>query len=284
MPRGVIRFVPALLVACAATICSGGQQTSTADDCLSRPNGPSPPGTHWYYHLDRATQRQCWYLGQLGARTQSSAREVQAPARPRARKAIAQPTSPSTDVPISAQPAPAEIAGKSTVTNQDAGTQSNAAAADVVTVLPTLPTSAASSGDAPASATTGYSEEPPATETDPQDEMPLIWPVLTPQELAAFEPSPGVAPIAQLAAALGAVLGITALIFRFIFRPTAKVPHGPRLGARWGLDNRRNMTRRARKAARDQAAESELQGLLRELQRRSHASEGFHLRSRRAAA
>jgi len=282
MPRGVMRFVPALLVACVATICSGGQQTSTADDCLSRPNGSSPPGTHWYYHLDRATQRQCWYLGQAGARTYSSAQEVQAPARPRARKAVAQPTSQSADVPIIAQPAPAEIAGKSTITNQDAGTQPNEAAADVVTVLPTLPTSAAASGDAPASPTTGYSEEQPATEaeTDSQDDMPLIWPVLTPQELAAFEPSPGVAPVAQLAAALGAVLGITALIFRFIFRPTAKVPHGPRLGARGGLDKRRDTARRARKAARDQAADNELQGLLRELRRRSYPD----VKSRRTAA
>ena len=35
-----------------------------ADDCLAGPKGPAPLGSHWYHRLDRATQRQCWYLGQ----------------------------------------------------------------------------------------------------------------------------------------------------------------------------------------------------------------------------
>src|SRR5262249_8115969 len=33
-----------------------------ANDCLAGPDSPSPQGTHWYYRLDWATQRKCWYL------------------------------------------------------------------------------------------------------------------------------------------------------------------------------------------------------------------------------
>lgn len=33
-----------------------------ADDCLAAPNSPAPKGSHWYYHLNRATQQKCWYV------------------------------------------------------------------------------------------------------------------------------------------------------------------------------------------------------------------------------
>ena len=33
-----------------------------AEECLSAPDSPSPQGIHWYYRLDWATQRKCWYL------------------------------------------------------------------------------------------------------------------------------------------------------------------------------------------------------------------------------
>ena len=36
--------------------------TARADDCLAEPNSPAPAGSHWYYHLDKATQRKCWYI------------------------------------------------------------------------------------------------------------------------------------------------------------------------------------------------------------------------------
>jgi hypothetical protein len=35
---------------------------SPADDCLSGPKDQTPQGSHWYYRIDRATKRQCWYL------------------------------------------------------------------------------------------------------------------------------------------------------------------------------------------------------------------------------
>jgi len=32
------------------------------DECLSSPKDPTPQGGHWYYRIDRATKRHCWYL------------------------------------------------------------------------------------------------------------------------------------------------------------------------------------------------------------------------------
>ena len=47
-----------------------------ADDCLAAPYSPAPPGSHWYYRLDWATQRKCWYTRAPG----QPAQHVAAPA------------------------------------------------------------------------------------------------------------------------------------------------------------------------------------------------------------
>jgi hypothetical protein len=39
----------------------------TGETCLSQPEGAAAPGSRWYYHVDAATQRHCWYQKQLGA-------------------------------------------------------------------------------------------------------------------------------------------------------------------------------------------------------------------------
>jgi hypothetical protein len=38
------------------------QLAQVADNCLTAPRGATPAGSHWYYRIDRATKRQCWYL------------------------------------------------------------------------------------------------------------------------------------------------------------------------------------------------------------------------------
>jgi len=59
-PTGSLALVATLLM-CGAGI---GTPTNTAraDDCLAAPNSPAPQGSHWYYHIDRATQSKCWYV------------------------------------------------------------------------------------------------------------------------------------------------------------------------------------------------------------------------------
>jgi hypothetical protein len=70
--------------------------TASADDCLAEPNSPAPAGSHWYYHLDRATQRKCWYIH---AKDQ--------PVRPAAAQATSDPASltPAAPIPLE-KPAP----------------------------------------------------------------------------------------------------------------------------------------------------------------------------------
>jgi len=46
-----------------------------ADTCLSGPKGTAPKGSHWYYRIDHATKRNCWYVraeGEKPAAAQNS--------------------------------------------------------------------------------------------------------------------------------------------------------------------------------------------------------------------
>jgi hypothetical protein len=60
-----------------------------ADDCLSKPKGQAPEGSHWYYHIDHASKRHCWYLGDQ--------REKLSRAKPQDSAPIADPASPQKD-------------------------------------------------------------------------------------------------------------------------------------------------------------------------------------------
>jgi hypothetical protein len=56
-------IVPNAVVAlAAASVIAAGIGQARAADCLAAPNVASPPGQHWYYRIDRATRRHCWYL------------------------------------------------------------------------------------------------------------------------------------------------------------------------------------------------------------------------------
>ncbi len=73
-----------------------------ADDCVTAPKSPAPQGTHWYYHLDRANQRKCWY--------------VRAPSQQPAQQVAAQTTSEGApagqppSIAVSSGPVPATAA------------------------------------------------------------------------------------------------------------------------------------------------------------------------------
>jgi hypothetical protein len=83
-------------VALTATLlvwCVGAPTIAArADDCLAEPNSPAPAGSHWYYHVDKTTQRKCWYI-----------RATEQPGQP----AAAQATSDRASVPLAA-PVPLE--------------------------------------------------------------------------------------------------------------------------------------------------------------------------------
>jgi hypothetical protein len=94
MPHNPIRTViPASLLALAAVFVP---QASHADDCAAAPTGAAPKGQHWYYHLDKTTQKKCWYLHDtlLRSSVKSAAPTAKRAASPQpASNASAQPAS-----------------------------------------------------------------------------------------------------------------------------------------------------------------------------------------------
>jgi hypothetical protein len=267
MPTRTMHLRPALLAIGLATGCLGGPLDSAADDCLAKPNAPSPPGQHWYYHLDRATHRECWYLGVPGAKVRARPQQATtSPERPTSRpvaQPVRQPPAPvATPAPADDEIAPAETA----VTRDEA------------TVTPPSRWSSVSPSPAPLQtepqplrSINAQVQPSPAREAD--EEMPLIWPILSPAELAAAEqPATASASLAQLAALLAVVLGLAALVARLAFRFSAmRKRGGAKALEQRSATARREIPRRPAKVTRPRSPapgmEASVRGLLHELQR-----------------
>ncbi len=74
-----------------AAIALEANTAVAAVECITEPNREPPEGSHWYYRVDRATDRKCWYLRALiqGTRAQAPAAVTQ---RASTRPAVAPPT------------------------------------------------------------------------------------------------------------------------------------------------------------------------------------------------
>lgn len=79
------------------------------DNCATAPGAAPPEGQHWYYHIDRATQRKCWYLHATVPLSHAAAEQPTAPAEavlpvvaPQSPSAL---TPPATDATSAPQPA-----------------------------------------------------------------------------------------------------------------------------------------------------------------------------------
>ncbi len=49
------------LASVALLIATSGVSLA-ADHCLAGPKGAAPKGSHWYYRIDHASKRNCWYV------------------------------------------------------------------------------------------------------------------------------------------------------------------------------------------------------------------------------
>lgn len=215
--RRIRFFLPAILTMFFG-LMSLSDSRAVADDCLASPNAVSPPGTHWYYRVDRATHRQCWYLGAEGTKVRVQVRQASAPARPRSPK----PSEPA----VSA--APAQVTSSDTAPDEVLPTRDPAEPASPAKAAADEPGSAAfskRSEDAPKAAIpvdtgangmrSSYAQEQSTPSSE--DEMPLVWPILTPEELAAADQPTGSA-FANLAGVFAAVMGMAALIGILLLR------------------------------------------------------------------
>jgi hypothetical protein len=143
------------------------------DECLAKPGATAPQGSHWYYRINRADGRHCWYLGAEGAKVRARAREADQQAR-----------APSPRLIPPAAESPAEPAVAETTVRETKSVVADATSEPAVTGFP--PESGARN---PTSMSSSDVEKPGAT-TDAEGEMPLIWPVLSPAEFTAAGPAP----------------------------------------------------------------------------------------------
>jgi hypothetical protein len=61
-------FLSAILVGSLASVTLA----HAADSCLSGPKGVAPKGSHWYYRVDHASKRNCWYVRAEGEKPVAS--------------------------------------------------------------------------------------------------------------------------------------------------------------------------------------------------------------------
>jgi hypothetical protein len=122
MPKRTAKFVSTafvnmLVLAGLPLAVMARGETATADACLSAPKGDTPPGGHWYYRVDHANKRNCWYVrSDDGGKSQTAQSIAPAPsAAPAARPATdahaefrtrsSQEDSPAVSPPAAASPA-----------------------------------------------------------------------------------------------------------------------------------------------------------------------------------
>ena len=94
-PIGSISLVATLLV--LGVGIGVPANIARADHCLSAPNSLAPQGSHWYYQLDWATQRKCWYM-----------RPFRRPAQTAAASATLAGVTPAHSMPAPSGPVPAD--------------------------------------------------------------------------------------------------------------------------------------------------------------------------------
>src|ERR1700730_9508474 len=70
-------FASLLAGAALATISHG--EARAADDCLSGPKDQAPQGRKWYYRIDHATKRHCWYLRAEGEKPSKAIASISPP-------------------------------------------------------------------------------------------------------------------------------------------------------------------------------------------------------------
>jgi hypothetical protein len=189
----------------------------TADSCLPGPKGPVPAGGHWYYRFDRATKRNCWYIGEeknksarAAPKDSSSSRDASSPdASAPASPVAANPASPQQTINVrkSIADARAELTAPQARVEDLSEPQTTAVlpvagiANSRRAVAPDAPTPSSSpvasrwpesSGVSPSSGPRLAAAEPTASQQDQSmqtDATPAPQPAVTPVALAAADSS-----------------------------------------------------------------------------------------------
>ena len=169
-------FGPANLMMVLATVVLGVQTSfaePAADDCKTTPGSSAPPGQHWFYRVNRSDQRHCWYLGAEGTKVRSQTREKASSPPARTAREEASETTPTVPPPMEVIQTPSVPAASS---------EAPAVTAELARPSLDFPQAPDPTAREPAATNTGSAPEA----TDAEEEMPLVWPVLTEAERAGL--------------------------------------------------------------------------------------------------
>jgi hypothetical protein len=182
--RNPPRIALVLLASLAGLLIAGavarGEPAATAPpssadaNCLAKPNAQAAAGNHWYYRLDRASGRHCWYQRPTIAGTNAAAQS-----RPSTR-AIAAPV----DKPVPESPADRPSAARDQPLDQNAVEPAAAAPAQPYSWSTAAPPPAPSEQTTPA----------PTDIATPTPVIATAEPAVAPQTDAAAAP-PRIAPV-----------------------------------------------------------------------------------------
>jgi hypothetical protein len=200
MPKRITLLVSVVftsLVAAVALTAQLGHAESSIKECISAPNSAPPRGSHWYYRVDRASRRRCWYLGSEGMKVRQPA--------PLKRQSPARLTSLPTPRPILPTIAQSPAAESPAVA---IASENSSVVAFFSARWPALRDSIGSFYGGPARPLSN--DDNVYSATDPQDDMPLIWPILTLADIAAAEQPPE--PTVRFGYLLAALIGAVSLI------------------------------------------------------------------------
>jgi hypothetical protein len=185
-----------LLAAAAALLFSFGGAVHASEQCAAQPNLKAAPGSHWYYRVDRASQRKCWFLARAGMKVgQPAPAKAQSAAKP--------------------QPLPDAPGISETTRTGWHSPDPRIAAAENAGSFQSTPFISVSAHDTESDAGQDSGTQPQATSAE---ELPT-GPVLAALETPALQPQmhAAVAP-ARLLALLAAALGLAAVVGRLVFR------------------------------------------------------------------
>jgi hypothetical protein len=219
-------FVPAILFMPLGTVLVTAQTSlaePAAEECKTKPGSSAPPGSHWYYRINRTDQRRCWFLGPEGAKVRSQAREaasnVSLPTR----------TPPRENAVETARAIPASMELAQRTPLEAASTESHrVAAADFAATSSDPPKIPDLDAREPTTISNNSTEarEP----TDAQEEMPLIGPVVTEAEHAGLQdPARETAPMPVFLVGALMVLLCVGAIFKLARRKTQSYRRGRRV-------------------------------------------------------
>jgi len=221
-------IVVVIIAASSVSVPPGRAQTAAqakatpqakADECLARPGTTTPKGSHWFYRIERPSNRRCWYLGPAG-------QKVRAERAARTERAIPIPAPAPAELRADEQARAHAPAAATSATAAAPAAGSAVAATQFSAAWPAASNVAATSThDVPTVGSHDNTEAAATAAEPPAQDAAIVWPATSASDGAAAQPSaPGVL---HLVIFLSAVAAFVAIAFRAVLK-LASVRRGQR--------------------------------------------------------